>query len=134
MASDGRCVCCLPGRCPLCCLAYRIHFCPDDRESLPDYIQFKPNPGTPLRDIFTAAGDDLLDILRQMVTLCPTRRINAENALRHSYFSNKPAPSRGENLPLPASIQQTKKEVEKPGIKRKILDTDSNPFAKKLVF
>lgn len=101
---------------------------------LPDYIQFKPNPGTPLRDIFTAAGDDLLDILGQMVTLCPTRRINAENALRHPYFSNKPAPSRGDNLPLPASIQQTKKEVEKPGVKRKILDTESNPFAKKLVF
>ena len=103
---------------------------------LPDYIQFKPNPGTPLVDIFRAAGDDLLDILGQMVTLCPTNRINAENALRHPYFSNKPAPSTGENLPLPASCQMTKTELKKVENerKRKVLDRESNPHAKKLVF
>ena len=102
--------------------------------SLPDYIQFKHNPGTPLADIFTAAGDDLLDLLSKLVTLCPLKRIDATGALQHKYFSNKPAPSRGENLPLPSCIQQTKKDVEKPGTKRKIIDTETNPFAKKLVF
>merc|ERR1719378_644855 len=60
--------------------------------------------------------------------------IDSTAALKHSYFSNRPAPSRGENLPLPASIQQTKKELEKPGSKRKFLDTETNQFAKKLVF
>jgi cyclin-dependent kinase 7 len=39
--------------------------------SLPDYIQFKHQTGTRLRDIFTAAGDDLLDLLTQLLTLCP---------------------------------------------------------------
>ena len=102
--------------------------------SLPDYIQFKPNPGTPLGDIFTAAGDDLLDLLGKMVTLCPMRRIDSTASLKHSYFSNKPAPSRGENLPLPSSIAQTKKDLDKPGSKRKLIDSESNPFAKKLVF
>ena len=37
-------------------------------------------------------------------------------------------------LGLPASIQQTKRELDKPGLKRKIVDTEPNPFAKKLVF
>ena len=94
--------------------------------SLPDYIQFKPNPGTPLGDIFTAAGDDLLDLLGKMVTLCPMRRIDSTASLKHSYFSNKPAPSRGENLPLPSSIAQTKKDLDKPGSKRKLIDSESN--------
>jgi len=102
--------------------------------SLPDFIQFKYQSGTPLADIFTAAGDDLLDLLTKLVTLYPMKRIDSTAALKHSYFSNKPAPSRGENLPLPASIQQNKKEVEKPGSKRKFLDTETNQFAKKLVF
>ena len=101
---------------------------------LPDYIQFKPNPGTPLRDIFTAAGDDLLDLLGKMLTLCPTNRINAENALRHQYFSNKPAPSTGENLPLPASCLMTKTELKKLEKERKRKILDNNPHAKKLVF
>ena len=102
--------------------------------SLPDYIQFKQNPGTPLADIFTAAGDDLLDLLGKLLTLHPPKRIDSTTALKHPYFLNKPSPSAGANLPLPASIQQTKKEVEKPGIKRKILETESSLFAKKLVF
>jgi len=102
--------------------------------SLPDFIQFKHQNGTPLADIFTAAGDDLLDLLTKLVTLYPMKRIDSTAALKHSYFSNRPAPSRGENLPLPASIQQTKKELEKPGSKRKFLDTETNQFAKKLVF
>ena len=39
--------------------------------SLPDYIQFKHQTGTRLRDIFTAAGDDLLDLLAKLLALCP---------------------------------------------------------------
>ena len=47
--------------------------------SLPDYIQFKHNNGTPLKDIFSAAGNDLLDLLSQLLTLCPLKvRMNIE--------------------------------------------------------
>jgi len=102
--------------------------------NLPDYIQFKANPGTALGDIFTAAGDDLLDLLGKLVTLYPLKRINSSTALKHQYFKNKPAPSKGENLPLPSSLQQTKKDLDKPGTKRKLVDVESTPFAKKLVF
>jgi hypothetical protein len=47
------------------------------------------------------------------------------------YFTNKPAPSAGSSLPLPSSV--AKKEQERPN-KRKLLESDSNLFAKKLVF
>ena len=46
-------------------------------ESLPDYVQFKPCPGTPLKDIFIAASDDLLEILEKMLTMDPCQRITA---------------------------------------------------------
>lgn len=46
-------------------------------EYLPDFVQFKPCPATPLKDIFIAASDDLLDVLQRMLTMDPLRRINA---------------------------------------------------------
>merc|ERR1712037_286803 len=90
-----------------------------DITSLPDFIQFKHQPGTPLRDIFTAAGDDLLDLMASLCTLCPLKRCDASAALKSAYFSNKPAPSSGASLPLPSNIKQTKKDQEKPTMKRK---------------
>jgi len=101
--------------------------------SLPDFIQFKQQPGTPLRDIFTAAGDDLLDLMGSLLMLCPLKRCDATTALKSSYFSNKPAPSSGASLPLPANIKQTKKDQERPSIKRKF-EGSINPISKKLVF
>ena len=53
-------------------------------ESLPDFVQFKPCPGTPLKDIFIAASDDLLEILEKMLTMDPCRRINASEVSIHS--------------------------------------------------
>ena len=50
--------------------------------SLPDFIQFKQQPGTPLRDIFTAAGDDLLDLMGRLCTLYPLKRCDASEALK----------------------------------------------------
>jgi len=105
--------------------------------SLPDYIRFKEHPGTPLRDIFTAAGDDLLDLLANLVRLCPLQRYDSTSALKSSYFSNKPPPSSGDSLPLPANIAAAKRDQEKTAgtLKRKKSDMDSiNPLAKKLVF
>jgi len=99
--------------------------------SLPDFIQFKHHPGTPMEDIFTAAGNDLLHLLSKLLALCPLQRCDSSSALRMAYFSNKPAPSRGESLPLPSSI--AKRDQERPH-KRKINDNESNPFAKKLIF
>ena len=43
-------------------------------ESLPDYVEFKPLPSQPLRDIFSAADDDLLDLLTWSMMLDPSKR------------------------------------------------------------
>ena len=46
-------------------------------KSLPDYVEFKPFPGTPLKDIFTAASDDLLDLLARLLDCNPNCRVSS---------------------------------------------------------
>ncbi|XKL60333.1 hypothetical protein PGB90_001349 [Kerria lacca] len=72
--------------------------------SLQDYIQFKPFPGTPLKMIFTAAPDDLLDLLSVLLCLNPCKRPNCKTTLKMPYFSNRPPPSKGSQLPLPSNL------------------------------
>jgi len=55
-------------------------------KELPDFIQFKTFPGTPLRHIFTAAGDDLLDLLAGLLSVSPLKRYNCHEALQAPYF------------------------------------------------
>ncbi|XP_059621424.1 cyclin-dependent kinase 7 [Phlebotomus argentipes] len=87
--------------------------------TLPDFMQFKPMPGTPLRHIFTAAADDLLDLAEKLLALCPANRCTCTEALQMPYFTNKPAPTVGSKLPLPTSLTQ-KTADEKPNLKRKL--------------
>lgn len=102
-------------------------------QQLPDFIQFKIFPGTPMKHIFTAAADDLLDVLATLLALNPLKRLSCTDLLQMPYFSNKPAPTIGPKLPLPSSI---KKEEEKPSLKRKILEAaDGAPsLSKRLMF
>lgn len=88
---------------------------------LSDYIRFKPFPGTPLRDIFTAAGNDLLQLLEQLLAINPLDRCSCEHALQLPYFSNKPNPTPGPNLPMPTSV--TKLTTSR-SIKRKLSELD----------
>jgi cyclin-dependent kinase 7 len=85
--------------------------------ALPDYISFKDQPGTPLQDIFTAAGDDLLDVLSSMMTMYPIKRCSCTGALRMPYFANKPAPTPPELLPRATDSQPASDPVRK-GTKR----------------
>jgi len=86
--------------------------------SLQDYIQFKVFPGIPLRDIFIAAGNDLLDLLSALLSVNPAERINCSDALQMPYFSNKPPPSLGSQLPLPHTLA----DISRIGAKRKITE------------
>lgn len=100
---------------------------------LPDYVQFKAYPATPLQDIFTAAGDDLIELLERLLNLDPLKRWSCSNALKSNYFKNNPAPSNGSSLPLPSSMQ--KREQEMRGSKRKALEKNENSgTVKKLIF
>ncbi|XP_044736120.1 cyclin-dependent kinase 7 [Chrysoperla carnea] len=110
---------------------------PDDwpgMNCLPDYIQFKSFPGTPLKHIFTAAADDLLDVLSTLLSLNPLNRVSCSKLLQMPYFNNKPAPTIGSKLPLPSSVRV--REEEKPSLKRKILEAaDGAPtLSKRLMF
>lgn len=96
-----------------------------DVKLLPDYMQFKVFPGTPLRHIFTAAPDDLLLLAEKLLALYPMARCTCTEALNMEYFANKPAPTIGPKLPMPHSISlnnNVDSEESKPNtsLKRKI--------------
>ncbi|KAK7450214.1 hypothetical protein BaRGS_00039962 [Batillaria attramentaria] len=92
-----------------------------DMKHLPDYIQFRQYPRQPLKEIFIAAGDDLLEVLGAMLAMDPLRRCTATQALKMPYFSNKPPPAPGHQLPRPGSNRIVNKEQEarRAGLKRK---------------
>ncbi|XP_065161473.1 cyclin-dependent kinase 7 [Atheta coriaria] len=99
------------------------------------YIEFKPFQPVPLKHIFTAAGDDLLDVLNSLLALNPIERKTCTELLQMPYFSNKPAPTYGPKLPLPQNIRN-QRNLEKPSLKRKLLDAaDGAPsLSKRLNF
>ncbi|CAB0031957.1 unnamed protein product [Trichogramma brassicae] len=100
---------------------------------LPDYIAFKSFPAIPLKDIFTAAGDDLLDLLANLLNINPLERCTCDEALQMPYFSNNPPPTVKSKLPVPNAIK--KQPEEKPSLKRKLLESsDGASLAKRLQF
>uniref|UniRef100_A0A8D3E0P0 Cyclin-dependent kinase 7 n=1 Tax=Scophthalmus maximus TaxID=52904 RepID=A0A8D3E0P0_SCOMX len=104
--------------------------------SLPDYVSFKIFPGTPLEHIFSAAGDDLLELLQGLFTFNPSTRNTATQALKMSYFSNRPGPTPGPQLPRPNCSAEALREKETVGLKRKIegLETSKGHTQSQLIF
>nr|XP_048705521.1 cyclin-dependent kinase 7 isoform X3 [Caretta caretta] len=80
--------------------------------SLPDYVTFKSFPGMPLQHIFSAAGDDLLDLLQGLFIFNPCTRVTATQALKQKYFSNRPGPTPGIQLPRPNCPVEALKEQQ----------------------
>lgn len=70
---------------------------------LPDFVNFKAMPGIPFKDIFSAAADDLLELLTWCLRLDPSKRCSAPQALQSAFFSNSPPPTPGPLLPMPRS-------------------------------
>ncbi|KAF7317894.1 Cmgc cdk cdk7 protein kinase [Mycena kentingensis (nom. inval.)] len=66
---------------------------------LPDYVPIGQFPKAPLRDLFTAASVDALNLLGQCLIYEPRKRITAKDALYHAYFSALPYPSHPSKLP-----------------------------------
>uniref|UniRef100_A0A3B4BCA7 Cyclin-dependent kinase 7 n=1 Tax=Periophthalmus magnuspinnatus TaxID=409849 RepID=A0A3B4BCA7_9GOBI len=101
---------------------------------LPDYVCFKIFPGTPLEHIFSAAGDDLLELLQGLFTFNPSTRTTATQALKMRYFSNRPGPTPGPQLPRPNCSAEALREKETVGLKRKIVGLETTAMKKKLIF
>uniref|UniRef100_A0A2K6GQA0 Protein kinase domain-containing protein n=1 Tax=Propithecus coquereli TaxID=379532 RepID=A0A2K6GQA0_PROCO len=80
-----------------------------DMCSLQHYVTFKSFPGIPLQHIFIAAGDNLLDLIQGLLSN-PCITITATQALKTKYFSNRPGPTPGYQLPRPNCPVETLKE------------------------
>ncbi|CAG8539639.1 8816_t:CDS:2 [Paraglomus occultum] len=62
-------------------------------------MKFQKYPKTPLKALFTAAGNDTLDLLEKMLSYDPNKRLTTREALNHPYFRNKPRPTPPGKLP-----------------------------------
>ncbi|VDM08039.1 unnamed protein product [Wuchereria bancrofti] len=72
-------------------------------EEFPDFITIKPMPSIPLKSVFTAAGDDLIELIYQCLRFDPNKRWNATQALRSYYFQSMPYACDDCDLPLPST-------------------------------
>ena len=68
---------------------------------MPAFIEFPAREGQSLESLFPGIESEALELLGRMVCLDPRRRISASDALNHSYFKVKPAPTEPDKLPKP---------------------------------
>lgn len=102
---------------------------------LPSYIEIAvKNDKYNLSDIFTAASEDTIQLLESMLMLNPAKRCTATDALKSAYFSRKPLPTVGNQLPLPqeGSSSPTRPETVPAELKKRTLDDGLTSVAKKL--
>ena len=57
-------------------LQQRVYFC-QGMTSLPDYVVYKEFPGVPLNHCFSAASDDLLELIAGLLRYNPVTRLSA---------------------------------------------------------
>ena len=55
-------------------------------KSLSDYVEFKKFPRIPFSEIFSAASDDMLDLLEKLFLYDPVLRIDATKVLGLLYY------------------------------------------------
>ena len=74
---------------------------------LPNYVTVGQFPKPPLRDLFTAASADALNLLSKCLIYEPRKRITAKEALHHPYFFALPYPTHPSKLPKCSTKQDT---------------------------
>uniref|UniRef100_A0A2I3H5J5 Protein kinase domain-containing protein n=1 Tax=Nomascus leucogenys TaxID=61853 RepID=A0A2I3H5J5_NOMLE len=98
-----------------------------DMCSLPAYVTFKSCLGIPLHHIYSAAGDDLLDLIQGLFLFNPCARITATQALKMKYFSNRPGPScpvetlKEQSYPALATKRKRTEALEQGGLPKKLI-------------
>ena len=87
-----------------------------DAMRLEKYIAFKGGPPITIRKKFEYFSEECRDLLEKMLVLDPNKRISANEALKHSYFTTEPLPSSKEKIAeivnkfLYVTKQQNKKQ------------------------
>ncbi|KAL3158807.1 hypothetical protein ABBQ32_011533 [Trebouxia sp. C0010 RCD-2024] len=74
-------------------------------KDLPNFVEFQKTEPPPLASIVKGASEDALDLLSKMMQFDPARRISAEDALKHKYFTSEPCPTPPAQLPRPLPKQ-----------------------------
>ncbi|GMR39831.1 hypothetical protein PMAYCL1PPCAC_10026, partial [Pristionchus mayeri] len=101
---------------------YKVLGTPTDEDwplmkTLPDYFHLKEQPPIDLRHKFSAAGDEVVQLIKGCLEFDPLKRWSASDALKSSCFSTAPFACPNDQLPLPDRCQPAskKKRVGKEG-------------------
>lgn len=78
---------------------------------LPDFIQLKSCESRNLSLVFTAASDDLIELIAKCLTLDPLKRWNTTEALKSIYFQSIPYACDDNELPMSGSMQRSKRRL-----------------------
>lgn len=70
---------------------------------LPGYFEYQPTSGASLEQLFSAASEDALDLLKRLLTFNPNKRVTCKDALSHRYFLSDPPATPLGKLPVPAT-------------------------------
>lgn len=67
--------------------------------------------GRSLNSVFTAASDDLIELIAKCFTFDPLKRWNTTEALKSIYFRSLPYACDDEELPMSGDSQRTKRQT-----------------------
>lgn len=77
-------------------------------DKLPSFLKITPtNPPPTLKEFFKALSVDAIDLLSKLLSLDPSKRITAAEALLHPYFQSPPMATLPSDLPIPKDIKQS---------------------------
>uniref|UniRef100_A0A0N4ZT45 Cyclin-dependent kinase 7 n=1 Tax=Parastrongyloides trichosuri TaxID=131310 RepID=A0A0N4ZT45_PARTI len=73
---------------------------------LPGYCEAKPEPGIELNQVFTAASNDLLELIKGTFVFNPLKRFTATQCLESNYFKSEPYACSDNEIPLPEKAHE----------------------------
>lgn len=73
--------------------------------SLPLYVAFEARPPTPMATLFPSTSREAQSLLGRLLTLNPSARPSAKEALGHPWFRTGAAPTPASRLPLPPGVR-----------------------------
>uniref|UniRef100_A0A915DQT4 Cyclin-dependent kinase 7 n=1 Tax=Ditylenchus dipsaci TaxID=166011 RepID=A0A915DQT4_9BILA len=95
--------------------------------SLPDFIKIKETgDGFDLKGVFTAAGNDLIELISQCFRFDPLKRWTATQALQSQYFRSEPYACDDSELPIQGPRKRRMRDMDgnEPPITRRKLEFD----------